>query len=47
MNCECRAAAVAVARRRMSDSWLRDRITPFHTACFAGHSIDSVGDQQE
>jgi len=26
-NCECRAAAVAVARKRVSDSWLRDRIS--------------------
>ncbi len=33
-------------KERVSDSSLRDRITPFHTACFAGHSIDSVGDQQ-
>ena len=32
-------------KERVSDSSLRDRITPFHTACFAGHSINSVGDR--
>ena len=34
-------------KERVSDSSLRDRITPFHTACFAGHSIDSVGGPQQ